>query len=72
MDNKSLSDEEQTKKKALEKQAESESPHLPAYFRDLVVDFVLRNPEEASKQRLSKEWENQKSKYSPDHLKNIL
>jgi hypothetical protein len=71
MDNKSLSDEQKTKKKALEKQAELEAPQIPAYFRDLVVDFVLRNPEEANRQRLSKEWENQKSKYSPDHLKNI-
>ena len=68
---KSLSDEQRTKKKALEKQAELEAPQIPAYFRDLVVDFVLRNPEEANRQRLSKEWENQKSKYSPDHLKNI-
>ena len=72
MDNKSLSDEQKTQKKALEKQAESEAPDMPLFFRDLVVDFVLRNPEEATKQRLSKEWENQKSKYSPDHLKNIL
>ena len=69
-----LTPEQQSEKKILTAEAKIHSPNLAEYFIDLVVDFVVRNPEECARQRESREWEQEKSKYAPDHfehLKNI-
>ena len=43
-------------------------PEIAEYFRELAVDFCVRFPEEATKQRESKEWEKIESQFSPKKM----
>ena len=43
-------------------------PEIAEYFRELAVDFCVRFPEEATKQRETKEWESQKSAFSINNV----
>ena len=59
------------KKKTLRESTETH-PNLAEYFRELAVDFCVRSPEEATKQRETKEWESQKSAFSTEnYTKNV-
>ena len=40
-------------------------PEIAEYFRELAVDFCVRFPEEATRQRETREWEQQESAFSP-------
>ena len=53
-----LSDEQILEKKRMLKESSESHPHIQEYFRELCVDFCIRFPEEATKQRETKEWEN--------------
>ena len=66
-----LSADQIAEKKRLMREAEREYAHVPEYFRELVVDFCVRNPEEATRVRESKEWEETPSKFSTKHLEKI-
>ena len=61
---KNLTDEQIIEKKKMLKESAESHPHIAEYFRDLAVDFCVRFPEEATKQRETKEWEQQPSKFS--------
>ena len=39
-------------------------PEIAEYFRELACDFCVRFPEEATKQRETKEWEEIESQFS--------
>ena len=61
---KGLTDDQIIEKKRMLKESAESHPHIAEYFRDLAVDFCVRFPEEATKQRETKEWEQQPSKFS--------
>ena len=61
---KDLTDEQVVEKKRMLKESAESHPHVAEYFRELAVDFCVRFPEEATKQRETKEWEKQSSKFS--------
>lgn len=67
-----LSAEQVALKDKLMREAEAECPHVSEYFRELCVDFVVRNPEEATRVRESGEWDSIESKHSPDALSKIF
>ena len=65
-----LSADQIANKKRLMRETAAEYPNVSEFFRELVVDFCMRNPEEATRIRESGEWETP-SKFSPKHLEKI-
>ena len=61
---KGLTDDQIIEKKKMLKESAESHPEVAEYFRELAVDFCVRFPEEATKQRETKEWEQQPSKFS--------
>ena len=54
------------------KESAESHPEIAEYFRELAVDFCVRFPEEATKQRETKVWESQESAFSTEsYRKNI-
>jgi len=68
---KDLTPEQVATKKQLTLEAMKSHPEIPEYFVELCVDFCVRHPEEATNQRLRKEWENLPSNFSPESLQKI-
>ena len=66
-----LSADQIAEKKRLMRETAIEYAHVPEYFRELVVDFCVRNPEEATRVRESKEWEETPTKFSRKHLEKL-
>ena len=58
---KGLTDEQVVEKKRMLKESAEMHPEIAEYFRELAVDFCVRFPEEATRQRETKEWEQQES-----------
>ena len=54
---KGLTDEQVLLKKKMLKESAEMHPEIAEYFRELAVDFCVRFPEEATRQRETKEWE---------------
>ena len=65
---KGLTDEQLIEKKRMLKESAEMHPEIAEYFRELAVDFCVRFPEEATKQRQSKEWEMQESAFSVEKM----
>jgi hypothetical protein len=63
---KGLTDEQILEKKKMLREAAETHPEIAEYFRELAVDFCVRFPEEATKQRETKVWESQESAFSTD------
>jgi hypothetical protein len=63
---KGLTDEQIIEKKKMMKESAESHPEVAEYFRELAVDFCVRFPEEATKQRETKVWESQESAFSTD------
>ena len=63
---KGLTDEQITEKKKMLKESAESHPEIAEYFRELAVDFCVRFPEEAAKQRENKEWESITSAFSTE------
>ena len=66
-----LTAEQVSLKDRMMREAEAEHPEVSEYFRELCVDFCVRNPEEATRVRETGEWEVE-SKHSPAALANIF
>ena len=56
-----LTDEQITEKDNLMKLVSETHPHLSSYMIELCVDFCIRNPEEATRLRETKEWDDLES-----------
>ena len=65
---KGLTDEQVVEKKRMLRESAQAHPEIAEYFRELAVDFCVRFPEEATKQRESKEWEMQESAFSVEKM----
>ena len=65
---KGLTCEQVVEKKNMLRESAQAHPEIAEYFRELAVDFVVRFPEEATKQRQSKEWEMQESAFSVEKI----
>ena len=52
-----LTDEQIIEKDNLMKLVKETHPHLSSYMAELCIDFCIRNHEEATKLRESKEWD---------------
>ena len=63
---KGLTDEQIIEKKRMLKESAESHPEIAEYFRELAVDFCVRFPEEAAKQRENKEWESITSAFSTE------
>ena len=69
---KNLTDEQILEKKKMLKESADMHPEIAEYFRELAVDFCVRFPEEAAKQRETKEWEAVESAFSVEnYTKNV-
>ena len=69
---KGLTDEQIIEKKKMMKESAESHPEVAEYFRELAVDFCVRFPEEATKQRETKVWESQESAFSTlSYTKNV-
>ena len=69
---KGLTDDQIIEKKKMLKESAEYHPDIAEYFRELAVDFCVRFPEEATKQRKSKEWESQESAFfTENYTKNV-
>ena len=66
-----LSDEQIALKKRLLKECEDIYPHVQPYFQELVCDFIVRNPDEATSIRENKLWEDKPSLHSVENLKKL-
>ena len=66
---KGLTDDQIIEKKRMLKESAELNPGIAEYFRELAVDFCVRFPQEATKQRETKEWESQKSAFSTDNYR---
>ena len=66
---KGLTDDQIIEKKRMLKESAELHPEIAEYFRELAVDFCVRFPEEATKQRETKEWESQKSAFSTENYR---
>ena len=66
---KGLTDDQIIEKKRMLKESAELHPEIAEYFRELAVDFCVRFPQEATKQRETKEWESQKSAFSTDNYR---
>ena len=65
---KGLTDEQVVLKKKMLKESAEMHPEIAEYFRELAVDFCVRFPEEATRQRHTKEWEQQESAFSIEKM----
>ena len=65
---KGLTDEQVVEKKRMLKESAEYFPEIAEYFRELAVDFCVRFPEEATRQRETREWEQQESAFSPKKM----
>ena len=65
---KGLTDEQVVEKKRMLKESAEYFPEVAEYFRELAVDFCVRNPQEATRQRETKEWEQQESAFSVEKM----
>ena len=65
---KGLTDEQVVEKKRMMKESAEMHPEIAEYFRELAVDFCVRFPEEATRQRETREWEQQESAFSPKKM----
>ena len=65
---KGLTDEQLIEKKRMLKESAEMHPEIAEYFRELAVDFCVRFPEEATRQRESKEWQEIESQFSPKKM----
>ena len=65
---KGLTDEQVVEKKRMLKESAEMHPEIAEYFRELAVDFCVRFPEEATRQRETREWEQQESVFSPKKM----
>ena len=65
---KGLTDDQVVEKKRMLRESAQAHPEIAEYFRELAVDFCVRFPEEATKQRQSKEWEMQESAFSVEKM----
>ena len=52
-----LTEEQIIEKDNLMKLVSESHPHLSSYMAELCIDFCIRNPEEATKVRETKEWD---------------
>ena len=69
---KNLTDEQIIEKKRMLRESAETHPEIAEYFRELAVDFCVRFPEEAAKQRETKEWEAVESAFSVEnYTKNV-
>ena len=69
---KGLTDEQIIEKKKMMKESAESHPEVAEYFRELAVDFCVRFPEEATKQRETKVWEAEPSAFSTlSYTKNV-
>ena len=62
---KGLTEEQVLEKKRMLRESAEAHPEIAEYFRELAVDFCVRFPEEATKQRQTKEWEQVESAFPP-------
>ena len=65
---KDLTDEQVVEKKKMLKESAEYFPEVAEYFRELAVDFCVRFPEEATRQRETREWEQQQSAFSVEKM----
>ena len=65
---KGLSDEQVVEKKRMMKESKEMHPEIAEYFVELACDFCVRFPEEATKQRETREWEQQESAFSVEKM----
>ena len=65
---KGLTDEQIVEKKRMLRESAQAHPEIAEYFRELAVDFCVRFPEEATRQRQTREWEQQSSAFSPKKM----
>ena len=65
---KGLTDEQVVLKKKMLKESAEMHPEIAEYFRELAVDFCVRFPQEATRQRQTREWEQQESAFSPKKM----
>ena len=65
---KGLTPEQTIEKKKMLKESAEMHPEIAEYFRELAVDFCVRFPEEATKQRETEEWEQLDSAFSPKKM----
>ena len=65
---KGLTDEQVVEKKRMLRESAQAHPEIAEYFRELCADFCVRNPQEATKQRETKEWEQLDSAFSPKKM----
>ena len=63
-----LTDEQVVEKKRMLRESAQAHPEIAEYLRELAVDFCVRFPEEATKQRETKEWEEIESQFSPKKM----
>ena len=66
-----LSDDQIREKKIMMKECETTYPHVQEWFRELVCDFIVRNPDEATYIRENKLWEGLDSIHSVENLKKL-
>ena len=65
---KGLTDEQVVEKKKMLRESAQAHPEIAEYFRELAVDFCVRFPEEATRQRETREWEQQESAFSVEKM----
>ena len=65
---KGLTDEQVVEKKRMLRESAQAHPEIAEYFRELCADFCVRNPQEATNQRETKEWEQLDSAFSPKKM----
>ena len=65
---KGLTDEQVVEKKRMLRESAQAHPEIAEYFRELAVDFCVRFPEEATRQRETREWEKQESAFSVEKM----
>ena len=65
---KGLTDEQVVEKKRMLKESAEYFPEVAEFFRELAVDFCVRNPKEATRQRETREWEQQESAFSVEKM----
>ena len=63
-----LTDEQIIEKKKMLKESAEIYPHIAEYFRELCVDFCVRFPEEATRQRETKEWESLETRFTLEKM----
>ena len=68
---KGLTDEQIIEKKKMMKESAESHPEIAEYFRELAVDFCVRFPQEATKQRETREWESQKSAFFTENYRKM-